>query len=180
MANCNPLTNLSRECSKATASGIRDEVYLVSFDSLKSISGSTEVFSTSVSGLVNAISFVSGSTKFVKYGTVKNQNDIKENYSQSENGSYDITKELTFSLSGVGSIDGKNAVENLIANPVVALVKLRSGSSIIFGLNGQFSMSGSAGTVNSTSNGRVITLSGSDTEFIQIVDPTILSTILSA
>jgi hypothetical protein len=176
---CNPLTNLSRECGKTAAAGLRSEVYLVPFDSLVPVSGSTEVYAVSATGLVNQIGF-SGSTKFVKYSSVKDQSTFSETYSYADNGSYNITKELTFTLSNVASTEGKKAVENLINNPVCALVKTKSGQWLLFGQNGLFSMSGSAGELNSSGNQRVITLSGSDTDFIYTVDPTVVSTFLAA
>lgn len=176
---CNPLTQLARECGKTAAAGLRDEVYLVPFSELVPVSGSTEVYATSVNGLVNQIAFASGSTKFVKYSATKNQNSFTENYTYNENGSYDIAKELSFTLTNIGSLEGKKAVENLINNPVVALVKMRTGQWLLFGQNGQFSMSGSAGEVNSGSNQRVVTLSGSDTEFIFVVDPTVIPSLLA-
>jgi len=177
---CNPLSNLARECGKNATSGLRDEVYLVPFDALKNIVGSTEVYATSVGGLINKIEFAVPATKFSKYGTVKKQNGIVETYTYNENGSYDIQKELTFNLGNIGSVLGKKAVEDLIGNPVCALIKMQSGQWLVFGLNGQFQMSGSAGEVAAAANQRVVTLSGSDVEFIQVVDPTIVAALIAA
>jgi hypothetical protein len=133
---CNPLSKLARECGKNTVAGMNDDVYLVAFDSLAPISGSTEVYTTSAGGLISAIGFQSGSTKFVKYSATKNQNTISETYAMAETGAYDITKTLTFTLGNLGSLVAKTAVENLIANPVAVLTKLKNGSWVAFGLNG--------------------------------------------
>lgn len=175
---CNSLTLTARECGKNTKSGVRDDVYLIAFTDLQPISGSTEVFA-STNGLVSQINLASATTKFVKYGAVVNQNGIKEDYTYNDNGTYDITKELTFSLANLGSVTIKTAVENLVAAPVAALVKLKTGTWVAFGLNGQFMAKTVAGDVSTSANGRVITLSGSDTEFLQPVDPTIIPAIVA-
>ncbi|TWR26900.1 hypothetical protein FPZ42_07650 [Mucilaginibacter achroorhodeus] len=142
------------------------------------IAGSTEKY-TSTQGLISAIG-VTASSKFVKYGTLVNQASIKEDYTYTEtSGVFDIVKELTFTLTNLGSVDARAAVTNLIANPVAALVKLKTGTWIAFGLNGQFMAKTIAGTVDTASNGRVVTLSGSDTEFIQPVDPTIIASLIA-
>jgi hypothetical protein len=176
---CESLIQTAKECGKNTKDGVSSDVYLIAYSDLTAITGSTEVYSTSIAGLVSAIA-LSGSTKFVKYGTVAKAASIKETYTYNDNGTYDIAKELTFTLSNVGSVDAKKAAEKLVSNPVAALVKLENKTWIAFGLNGQFmakTMEGAAGT---GSNGRVITLAGSDTEFIQVVDPTIIATLIAA
>ncbi|TFF34385.1 hypothetical protein [Mucilaginibacter psychrotolerans] len=177
---CDSLIQTAKECGKNTKDGVSSDVYLIAFSDLKAVTGSTEVYSTSVSGLVSAIALASGTTKFVKYGTVAKAASIKETYTYNDNGTYDIAKELTFTLSNVGSVDAKAAAEKLVSNPVAALVKLENKTWVAFGLNGQFmakTMEGAAGT---GSNGRVITLAGSDTEFLQPVDPTIISGLIAA
>lgn len=175
---CSSLITYARECGKNAKAGVNSDVYLVAFSDLITVSGSDVYTTATASGLVNAIG-VTASHKFVKYGSVINQAAIKEDYTYNDNGSYDIVKELSFSLSNLGSTDGYSAVDSLIANPVAALVKLKSGTWVAFGLNGQFSLKTSAGTVDSGSNTRVITLSGSDETFLQAVDPTIISSIIS-
>ncbi len=172
---CDSLITTANECGKNTKDGVKSDVYLIAFSDLKAVSGSTEVYTTGVSGLVSAIALATGSTKFVKYGSVSKSAAIKETYTYNDNGSYDIAKELTFVLSNVGSVTGKAAAEKLVSNPVAALVKLETGTWIAFGLNGQFMAKTIEGAAGSGSNGRTITLSGSDTEFLQPVDPTIIS-----
>lgn len=169
------ITYANSNCGKNAKDGVSSDVFLIAFSDLKAVSGTTEVYSVGVGGLVSAIALATGTTKFVKYGTVAKAASIKETYTYNDNGTYDIVKELAFTLANVGNIDGKLAAEKLVSNPVAALVKLENKTWVAFGLNGQFmakTMEGAAGT---GSNGRIITLSGSDTEFIQVVDPTIIT-----
>ncbi|MES2062730.1 MAG: hypothetical protein V4456_12470 [Bacteroidota bacterium] len=177
---CESLIQTAKECGKNTKDGVSSDVYLIAFSDLKAVTGSTEVYSTSVSGLVSAIALASGTTKFVKYGTVQKQASIKETYNGNDNGSFDIVKELTFILANVGSVDAKAATEKLVSNPVAALVRLENKQWIAFGLNGAFQLKSSEGSAGTGSNGRVITLAGSDTEWLQQVDPTIISGLIAA
>jgi hypothetical protein len=174
------LTVYGREAGKNTKSGVKSDVYLIAHTDLKNASGKTETYSTAVSGLITEIGIASASTKFVKYGAVVGQNGIKEEYIHNDgDNSYDINKELTFSLSNVGTVEGKKAVEDLISNPVAALVQLRNGVWVAFGLNGQMMAKNMSGSVDSGSNGRTITLSGSDEHFLQVVDPSIIAGLIA-
>ena len=118
---CESLVTYSRECGKNTKSGVNSDVYLVAFDDLNVIPGTTEVYTIST-GLVTAIG-TTASAKFVKYSSVIGQVSLKEDFTAADNGTYDIVKELSFTLANFGSADAKQAVENLISNPVAALVK---------------------------------------------------------
>lgn len=181
MAACQTLTQYSRQCGKTARAGVSSDVYLVAFDDLTKIAGSTEVFTESVGGLVTAIGV--GATavlKFQKYGTVIGQAGLTEDYTRNDNGTFDINKGLTFGLTNLGLVDSRKAVENLMGQPIVALVKLQSGAWIVLGLNGQFQLNTSAGTADTASNGRVLTLGGTDSVLIQTVDPTIVAGLLAA
>ncbi|MGF7075343.1 hypothetical protein [Mucilaginibacter sp. 3215] len=177
---CNSLTLLARECGKNTKTGVRDDVYLIAYSDLAIISGTTDVYSVSSGGTISAINLAaSASTKFVKYGAVKDQNAIKSDYTYNDNGSFDIQKQLTFTLANVGSIAAKTAVENLFSNPVAALIRLKNGTWLAMGLNGQLQLKTIATEVSTSANGRVLTLAGSDVEEIGIVDPTIINSIVA-
>lgn len=158
------------------------DLYLIAFDDLALIPGSTEVYTESVTGLVTAIGLktVEPIAKFVKVGTVLNQGSITENYTASENGTFDIVKALIFSITNLGSVDAKALVESLMGQPIGALVKLNSGNWVALGLNGQFQLQTSVGTINGTDNSRVLTLQGSDSQLVQVVDPTIITALLAA
>ena len=178
---CDSLIQAAKECGKFAKDGVNSDVYLISFADLKAISGSTEVYSTSVTGLVDNIAFATGSTKFVKYGSVANAASIKETYTYADGtGTFDIVKELTFTLANIGSIEAKSAAEKLVSNPVAALVKLGNKTWVAFGLNGGFQAKTMEGSVGTGSNGRAITLSGSDDQFIQVVSPTIITSLIAA
>ena len=179
---CDSLIATANNCGKNTKDGVSSDVWLIAYSDLKAVSGSTDVYKVGVTGLVSEIALASGTTtKFVKYGTVANAASIKETYTYADGtGTYDIVKELTFTLSNVGSVEGKAAAEKLVSNPVAALVKLQNKSWVAFGLNGAFQAKTMEGAAGTGSNGRVITLSGSDTEFLQPVDPTIIASLIAA
>jgi hypothetical protein len=180
MAACKTLTTASRTCGKTSRAGVSPDVYLIAYDDLVKVAGTTEVF-TEVAGLITAIGIGTAApiVKFVKYGSVLNSASIKEDYTMNDNGTFDIAKELAFALNNLGLVDSKVAVENLMGQPVSALVKLNSGAWVAFGLNGQFQLKTVAGTADATSNGRILTLAGSDGALIQPVDPTIVAALLS-
>lgn len=172
MAACKTLTAYARQCGKNTKTGVNPDVYLIAFDDLVALEGTTEKYTETVAGLIDEIGV--DVIKFVKYGTVLNQGSIKETVTINDNGTYDIVKETAFSLNNLASTDGRRATEDLIGLPVVALQKLNSGAWIALGLNGQFQLKGSDGTVDASSNGRVVTLSGSDSVLVQAVSPAII------
>lgn len=176
---CESLITIANTCGKNTSDMVSENVYLISYNDLKFVTGYTEVYSTSVTGLVNVIALATGSTKFVKYGTVKKSTNIKDTFTAADNGSYSIEQELTFTLGNIASIDSKIAVEKLINNPVVALVKVAK-QWVAMGLSGGLLLKGSEGTAGTGSNGRVVTLAGSDSEHIQVVDPTIIASLIAA
>ncbi len=178
---CMTLAAYARQCGKNAKSGVNSDVFLIAFQDLALIAGSTEVFTESGTGLVDEINLKTPLTvKFVKYGTVLNQASIKEDYTAADNGTFDINKEIAFSLTNVGTVEGRKAVEALMGQPVAALVKLQAGQWVAFGLNGQFQLKTVAGVVDATNNGRVLTLGGSDSVLIQTVDPTIIADLIAA
>lgn len=178
--SCSTLKAYTRICGKNAKTGVNPDVYLIAFDDLANIDGSTEVFTESVTGLVNAINIKTPSTTvFVKWGTVLNQGSIKEDFTANDNGTYDIAKAVAFALNAIGTVEGRAAAESLIGEAVVPLIKLNSGVWIVAGLNGQMQLKTSAGTVDASSNGRVLTLSGSDSVLFQTVDPTIIASLIT-
>lgn len=178
MAACKTLLALLRECAKNAKAGLSSDVYLIAYDDLVNVEGSTEKFTETNAGLIDEIGV--GATKFVKVGTVLNLGSLTENFTQNENGSYDIAKQLVFSLTNMGSLLGRAFVESLFGQPVAGLVKLATGTWVAVGLNGQFQLKTSEGTIDNASNGRVLTLGGSDSVLVQTVDPTIVAGLLTA
>jgi len=175
----NSLIALARETGKYSKTSTKPEVYLIAFSDLAAISGSTEVFATDGTGQVSAINLASGSTKFVKWGVVEDASTVKSDYTYNANGSYDVIKELGFTVNNLGSVSAKVAFESLFAQPIAAMVNLQNGAWLAFGLNGQMMLKTGSGTNDKSSNGRVITLAGSDVEDVQIVDSTIVPSLIS-
>jgi hypothetical protein len=180
MSSCQVLKAYARICGKNAKTGINPDVYLIAFGDLAPVAGSTEVFTEGVTGLITEVGLLDDTTNvFVKFGSVLNQGSIKEDYTGNDNGTYDVVKQLVFTLLGMGSVEGRSAVENLFGQPIAALVKLNSGAWIIGGLNGQMALKTSSGTVDTSNNARTLTLSGSDTVLWQTVDPTIISGLIT-
>jgi len=174
----NSLIALARDTGKYAKTSTRASVYLCAYSDLAPVSGTTEVYTEDGTGMISTINF-SGATKFVKWGTTEDANTIKSDYTYNANGSYDVIKEVGFTVKNLGSATAKLAFESLFAQPVACLVQLQNGSWLAFGLNGQMMLKTGSGTVDKSSNGRVITLAGSDVEDVQIVNPTIVSSLLS-
>jgi len=179
MAACKSLVALARECGRNAKVGISADVYFSAYDDLLTIEGTTEKYTETIAGLVDEIG-VDPLKKFVKVGTVLNQGGINEDFTGNDNGSFDIVKQLAISLTNLGSLSTKTFVESLIGQPVTALVKLATGTWVALGLNGQFQLRTSAGIVDPSNNGRVVTLAGSDSVLVQPVDPLIIPTIIAA
>jgi hypothetical protein len=182
MPACKTLKAYARQCGKNAKTGVSPDIYLVAYDDLAKVDGTTEVYTESETGLVDEIGIASAPAtpvKFVKYGTVLNQGSIKETFTANDNGSFNIVKEVAFAINNIGSLDGRRATEDLIGLPVVGLFKLNSGTWVAIGLNGQFQLKGSEGTVDGSGNGRVLTLSGEDSVLLQAVDPTIIAGLLA-
>jgi len=182
MPACKTLTAYQRQCGRNARAGINPDVYAIAYDDLILVTGSTEKYTESVTGLVTAIGMntVAPLVKFVKIGTVVNQGALTEAFTANENGTFDIVKTLAVAINNIGTIEGRNLADSFIGQPVAFLVKLNSGAWVALGLNGQFQMSTTEGGADGTSNGRTITFSGSDSVFVQIVDPTIVAGYLAA
>ena len=175
----NSLIALARETGKYAKTSTKPEVYLIAFSDLAPISGTTEVFTSDGTGLISEINLASASTKFVRYGVVEDASTIKSDYTYNANGSYDVMKELSFTLTNLGSANAKLAFESLFAQPIAAIVQLQTGQFLAFGLNGQMMLKTGSGTVDKSSNGRVITLAGSDVEDVQILTSTVALAVIS-
>ncbi|MEJ5092653.1 hypothetical protein GEO21_21660 [Sphingobacterium faecium] len=178
---CKSLTKYSKDC-KGVTGGVA-KLWLISYSDLTNITGSLDKYTVDETG--NLIDEIGVTTKkFVSIGLIKNTVGVNENYTKTaETNSFEITTELSLVISNI-SIESRTFVSNLAdAGEVSALVQLRSGKFIALGLNGYLEVSTVAsgtGVAGADLNGYTITLTGMENDFIRLVDPVIVPTIIEA
>lgn len=173
---CNSLEAFLPQCG-AVKAGIKDN-FIIAFDDLAPLSGSTEAYSTSVNGIVNAIGLDSGK-KFVKIKNTKGTGAFTDTSATAENGVETITHEYTLSIDSF-SAENKKFTESLSGREVVLLTKLKSGKYAALGLDGGFYLTGSVMTVNGTDNSRALTFSGEALNLVPEVDATLIASLTAA
>lgn len=170
---CNPILTYSTACNKATVAGV-SQLYLIGYNDLAPISGSTEVYSLAINEMVDVIN-LSGATKFVKVGILPKAVAIKNGYTFDQSkGIAEYSEELTLPVTNV-STESRKLMKSVASQPVVAIVKFSSGVYVALGLNGQMNVTASEGTVTGSDNGYSITFTGIADDFSPIVDPTIIA-----
>ncbi|WP_316797324.1 hypothetical protein [Pedobacter agri] len=173
---CNSLAPYLHDCGKYTKNGL-NKIYMIGFHDLVNISGSTEVFATSVDGIVNQINKASGKS-FVKVDQTKKTGGIKETTTINDNGSVDFTAEFTLSIDNFGA-KNKAFTESLIGVPVVVLTQLKSGVWVAVGLDGNFELRSAEGTLDDANNNRALTFNGSIDGLIPEVDKTVVPALIA-
>lgn len=171
---CNSILSYTPSCAKATVVGV-NQLFLISYNDLKPVSGSTEVYSLGVNDMVNEIALASGSTKFAKIGILPKAVAIKNGYAfDPTKGTAEITEELTLPVANVSN-DSRKLLKSVTTQPVVAIIKFSTGVYVALGLNGLLNVTAAEANVSGSDNGYTITFSGSGDDFAPIVDPTIVS-----
>ncbi len=171
---CNPILTYTTACNKATVAGV-SQLFLIAYNDLAPVSGSTEVYSLAVNEMVDNIGLGTGSTKFVKIGILPKAVAIKNGYTYDQSkGIADYSEELTLPVTNV-STESRKLLKTVASQPVVAIVKFVSGVYVALGLNGQMHVTAAEGAVSGTDNGYSITFTGIADDFSPIVDPTIIS-----
>lgn len=173
---CSSILAYTKTACGAVKAGI-NKTYVIAYKDLVPVSGSTEPYTVSVGGVVNAIG-LSGSTKFVKIEGTKNSSAFKETTAVADNGVSTITQEKTIAIDSLGAVN-KTFTESLMGQPVVLIDQLKSGVYIVAGLDGQMILSGSEGTADSTNNGRSLTFSADAIMLAPEVDKTLIPSIIS-
>lgn len=177
---CKSLTKYSKDC-KGVTGGVA-KLWLISYSDLTNITGSLDKYTVDETG--NLIDEIGVTTKIRINRIDKNTVGVNENYTKTaETNSFEITTELSLVISNI-SIESRTFVSNLAdAGEVSALVQLRSGKFIALGLNGYLEVSTVAsgtGVAGADLNGYTITLTGMENDFIRLVDPVIVPTIIEA
>lgn len=173
---CKSISAFLHDCGKFTQNGL-NKIYMIGYHDLLPVSGSTDVYATSVDGIVNEIGKTVGKS-FVKVDQTKKTGGLKETTTINDNGSVDFTAEFTLSIDNFGA-KNKAFTESLIGVPVVALVQLRSGVWVAIGLDGEFELRSAEGTLDDANNLRALTFSGNIDGLIPEVDKTIVPALIA-
>ena len=171
---CASYTALLRECGKNRA-GIQLN-YLVAYDDLAVISGSTLPYAISVGGVVNQIN-LAASKKFVKVDQTRKTGSLKATGSVADNGVATSTAEYTLGVDGFNA-KTSTFIDSLLGNPVVILTKLRNGKYIATGLDGGFVLTNYELTVDESTNGATLTFTGDTNSIPPEVDATAVPSLI--
>jgi len=178
---CSSLTSLPRACGEGVVGGL-EKLYMIAFQDLAPVSGSTEVYSVSTDGIVNEVGLQSGKT-FVEVGLLKSTAGLKEALTKNnQTGTSFLTQTFTLVLSNITTTN-RTWVESVMDQPVAVLVKSRTGKFFVAGLNGQFELSAlesGTGTAEGDLMGYSLTFSGIDTKLVPQVDDTIITDIIAS
>lgn len=138
-------------------------------------------FTTATNGMVNAITLDASKT-FVEVGHLKYSAETKETLSKSlENGTAFYTQTLSLGLADM-TVENQTFVKSVLNQPVVALIKTKSGNYFAYGLNGQLDLSGlegGTGIKEEDKAGYTLTFTGIDTKLAPKVDSTIVAALLA-
>lgn len=174
---CISLTSFIADCGSYAQNGLENKTYMIAYKDLATVSGSTEVYGTSVGGVVNVIS-PSGSTKFVKVDGSVNSSSFTDEMTRNDNGSYNFTQGFSIALDSFSAANS-NFTKGLIGQPVVVLTKLKSKKWAALGLDGSLYLATASLTVDASTNQRALTFAGDASGFAHEVDPTVVPSIIS-
>lgn len=178
---CNSLSSLPRSCSEGVLAGL-EKVYIIAFKDLVPVStGSTEVYSTSGSGVVNEIGLASGKT-FVEIGLLKSTSGLNETLTKDNTkGTSFFTQVYTLVLGDLNT-DNQAFIKNVQNQPVSMIYKTRTGKYFVIGLNGQFEVSGiegGTGVAEADLIGHTLTFSGISTSVASLIDESIVTDLIA-
>ncbi|QEC78771.1 hypothetical protein [Mucilaginibacter ginsenosidivorax] len=181
MANlCASVQAYTKQCGRGISGGV-GKMWIVSYNDLGVISGSTEAYAfASGSTVISNIALASGKT-FSSVGLLKESVTFKGSAKRdSATGSFENQTETTISISNI-SETAKAYVDSLMQAPVAILMKLRSGVYVVTGLNGLTELTDteeSSGTKNGDMNGYILKFTGVQDSLTSTVDPTLIASIV--
>ncbi len=176
---CQSITGITRLCGTSVVPGT-EKLWMVAFKDLYEISG-TDVYTLGASSsLVNAIG-LTGSIKYVEIATLRDSTGFdSEGTMDPTKGVNFVTNTLTLKLADL-TVENRAFVENTMAQPVSALLKLRTGRYYVLGLGGQLEMTGLQAT-SGKSSGDEVSYTITFNEIAGLtpyqVDPTVITTII--
>ena len=179
--SCTSVTAYTKQCGRGISGGVA-KLWIIGYgDLVAPVSGSTDTFAVaSGTTVVSQIGIASGKT-FVSVGTLKESVSFKGTVKKdSSTGAFENSTETTIVISSISEI-GKQFVDGLMQQPVAILIKLRSGTYIVSGLNGFTELTDvteDTGTKNSDMNGYQLKLTGVEDGFTKTIDPTYVGSIV--
>lgn len=179
---CSSLVALPRVCSTDGIVGGLQELHMIAFADLAPVSGSTLTYAQAApGGIVNQIG-LQATKKFIKIDILKSTSGLEEVMTKDyQKGSLFFTQKLNLILGG-NTVINQAFIQSVLSQPVVIIVKSRTGLYFVAGLTGQFeldSLTGGSGVAEADLNGFSLGFGGVSTTFAPMVDPTILSTIFA-
>lgn len=178
--SCNSITAITRLCGSAIVPG-SEKLWLIAYKDLSYVgpTGSQEVFTVGTSSnLVDNIGV--GTHSYAEIGF------LRDSAGFDSEGTVDPTRGVAFSTNTLSfklgdlSVDNQLFLQNVMAQPVSALVKLRTGRYYVLGLKGQLQMSAFTATSGRAPGDEVsYTLTFNEVDGIvpRQVDPTIIASL---
>lgn len=181
MANlCGSVVAYTKQCGRGISGGV-GKMWIISANDLGVISGSTEAYAfASGSTVVSNIALATGKT-FVSVGLLKESVSFKGTAKRdSSTGSFENQTETSITISSISDV-AKTFIDSLLQAPVAILMKLRSGTYVVTGLNGFTELTDideASGTKNGDMNGYILKFSGVQESLTSTVDPSLIATIV--
>jgi hypothetical protein len=175
---CSSITAVSRLCGTNITPG-SERLWMVAFKDFYRISGNNVYTVGTSSNLVTAVG-LTGSIKYQEIGF------LRDSAGFDSTGTLDPTKGVAFSTNtltlklGDLSVTNQLFLETIMAQPVSAILKLRTGNYYVLGLNGQLQMNGFQATSGKSSGDEVsytLTFNEIDSTVPRGIDPTYISSI---
>jgi len=177
---CNSLIAVSRLCGTSIIPG-SEKLWMLAFKDTYAISG-TDVYTIgTASNMVNAIG-VTGSINFVEIGYLRDSAGFdSEGTIDPARGVAFSTNTLSFKLGDL-TVENQQFLESVLTQPVVAILKLRTGKYYALGLTGQLQMSAFTATSGRAAADEVsyqLTFNEITGLTPYVVDPTIIASLIS-
>lgn len=177
---CSSITAISKLCGTSVTPG-SESLWMVAYKDLYKISGDQTYTVGTSSNLVTAIG-LTNSTKYVSIGFLRDSAGFdSEGTIDPARGVAFSTNTLSFKLGDL-TVENQLFLQNVMTQPVSAILKLRTGKYYVLGLKGQLEMTGFQATSGKTSADEVsfsLTFNEIDGIVPLQVDPTLITTITS-
>lgn len=177
---CESLTSITRVCNPEGILGGLGKLYMMTFADAQNITGTDKIYTTAISGLISEIGVKTGKM-FVDIALLQSTAGLNEELTKNlQTGTAFLTRTLTTVVQGL-STENRAWVDNVINQPVIAIVKTRSGSYFAAGLDGEMelaTLAGGTGIAEGDLQGYTLTFTGVSGKLIPGVDPTIIADLL--
>lgn len=176
---CTSLTALLRACgAEGLAGGISKAWAMTYADAVEGTNG--KIYTTTTGGIVSAIDVATGKL-FVEIGLLKSSAGLGEELTKNRaTGTAFITQTLTLVLADL-TTENRTFVESVLNQPIVVIVRTRTGKLFVAGLSGDLelaTLAGGTGTAEGDLIGYTLTFTGVEQSLMPPLDPTLLPTLL--